>query len=757
MFLRVVFVVLFALTPLQLAGQSLFDVFSFPKTIIATGQTEVIGTINVALQQGTTLADTLVIDVSPYRVTNANPSDIRVMLFGNITTGAIAIEAPEGRVRIPVNAGAKSGLIRIDGIRVAVAGKNATAIEARLKWAGNQNLFPSAITVRVVDQVQSGLVVEPGDDRFAIYGNLVLDSTANFIVKEGFKYAFTNTSDFGQTAPTRLKIRLTELPGGVSFRFPATVTTPDSSATLTTDEGTAVVLPRADGTAEVTYNFNGAGNSADVLESFKIPYTVTVVDKVGTSQPSIDVTLAAVGAAEPSEAFPSTDIPRFAADYLNVLEGTSRIITKSMYWTGIDSSLNNSLFVTNPSLSTTNLTFTATRADGQLLSGASVVNPAKRSLSANQSLNESLSSLFGTAAGIATVRIDTTNSSAVALATSTGAGLAESLALPARGTAYFTIPSYDESGRISLFNPSSSAVSGTLRLLNPQGAVLGTKSLAIAAQATATASVTELFQLVCPAVFPSTCYNGQLVGSFDAAVVAVESSGSAGTLSLVVAQPPAELAALYVPFFASGNGFETDLNLTGVSDQTVTVTAQIFNNQGVAAGSPESITLVPSAAFSSTVTQLFKLQTFTTGYIRISVPQMAKGPWYFYPLIQGFSRIRTSQASTVVPLSGYPLKDGAVLNSGTTTEEYQGLAIVNPNGTVVSVTLEVLNSAGTVTETQTVNLGENQIVSRLTSQIFSSPIAVNSVIRITGSLPVVATSITGTFAGDLLRSSTALK
>src|SRR5215467_3031608 len=106
MFSRFAPIVVFVsmLVPQQLSAQGILRAFGFPKTVVATGQSEVLGSVHMALTLGTTVADTLVIDVSPLKITNANTSDIRVTLAGNLTIGAVTIDAPNGRVGIPVNA-----------------------------------------------------------------------------------------------------------------------------------------------------------------------------------------------------------------------------------------------------------------------------------------------------------------------------------------------------------------------------------------------------------------------------------------------------------------------------------------------------------------------------------------------------------------------------------------------------------------------------------------------------------------------------
>ena len=94
-----------ALSTQHLAAQGIFEGFGFPKTVIATGQTEVAGSVHVALRLGTVIADTLVINVSPFRITNANASDIRLTLGGNITTGAVTLDSDNSIVRVAVTGG----------------------------------------------------------------------------------------------------------------------------------------------------------------------------------------------------------------------------------------------------------------------------------------------------------------------------------------------------------------------------------------------------------------------------------------------------------------------------------------------------------------------------------------------------------------------------------------------------------------------------------------------------------------------------
>src|SRR5215467_3035004 len=139
-------IVLAMLLPYEANAQGFFSTVSIPKTVIATGQTETLGMIELTLRQNNTASDTLTIDVSPLQVTNKNASDIRITTLGALTVGTTTIIADQGQVKIPVNAGAASGSIMIEGIRVAVAGTGATSIAAKLSWDKSQNYFMNGST-----------------------------------------------------------------------------------------------------------------------------------------------------------------------------------------------------------------------------------------------------------------------------------------------------------------------------------------------------------------------------------------------------------------------------------------------------------------------------------------------------------------------------------------------------------------------------------------------------------------------------------
>ncbi len=741
-------IMLFA--PGRLMGQAFFQGFGFPRTVTATGHTEIVGTVTVGLRQGTTVAGTLVIDLSPLQITNTLPTDISVIPSGNLAVGAVTIDTEKSLVRIPVLAGGTSGTIRIDGIRVSVAGTGISLMNARLSWESSLNVFTAGTSVTVIDAVKSGVAADPITDRFVIFNGQIFDGTSTISLREGYPGAFSSSAGYGQTVPTRVRIRVTDYPANLQMIFPVSVTAQNSSATLTTVEGSPVTLPRANGNIDVTYNFSGVSGSEDLIESFDIPFTVVLNGPPDLVQPTIEVGLAPIGAAVPDGVFPSTDVPRYALDNIVVQEGSSRIISKILYWTGINGSLQNQVNLFNPSSRTANLTIDALNSSGQAVSGGGITNPVRVSLPADQSFVRTAFELFGTSSDISSIRIQSTGSELLATAVVSGNGTTETESVPFLSRAIYSVfvPVVNEGAQLQLLNPNSASTTGILTLRTAEGRFVATSSV-------------QLAPLASTSVTLGTTFNNPVAGyvfaSFSSPVVAFESFGEGNALNMVAIQPPASVSSPFIPFFAVGNGFQTDVNLLNESEETVTLKAQLFNATGMQVGPDVLITMPPSEQLAIALDRIFS-QVPSTGYVRFEVPQLFKGFFPYFPNISGHARLRSSQGgSTVLPLSAYALQDAFILGSGTGANEFQGIALVNPSASAVTVTLQAMSSGGTVLANSTLTLNPGQAADRLISEFFSGALPSQLVVRVTASAPIVTAAITGSFGLDALRSLPVLR
>ena len=723
-------------------AQGLFRGFGFPRTVTATGQAEVLGPILVTLVQGPAAAGTLVIDLSPLQMTNANAADISVTATA-LTVGSTTIDADNHLVKIPVIAGgAASGSIRIEGIRVAVAGTGINSFNAKLSWQDSLNVFIDGATVPVIAAVQSGLTAQAVGDRFTVFNGKIYGSGPTIRVTEGYASAFSNSSQSGQTNPTQVRIRVTDFPDNLQMIFPAVVTANESAATLNTVGGAVVTLPFSNGKNEVTYAFSKAANSDETTESFDIRFTVNVLGPVPDIQPTIEVSLAPIG-----DVYSSAGIPRYAEDEITVQEGSSRIISKVLYWTSISGSVQNQVYVTNPSSRTANLTIDAFNAAGQAISGAGVTNPVKLSLSANQSMTGTVSSLFGTTAAISTIRIQSTNADLLAAAAVSGNGVSESVPFISRAISSAFFPVVNEAAQLQLMNPNSATATGMLTLRTEDGQIVTTAPVNIGPLASTTIAVQTVF---------NSPRSGYISGVFSNPVIAFESFGETQP-NLVAIQPPASADALFIPFVVSLSGLQTDVNLINLSDQTVTLKAQLFTGTGSQPAATSLITMPPGEQLAASIQRIFN-QLPPTGYVRLDVPLIFKGFFGYYPTIAGLARIRSLQGgSTVIPLSAYTLADAFVLGLGVPGTEFQGLALVNPTASDVTVSLQALNTSGTVAAAASITLAAGQVVSRLTSELFGAALPAQPVIRVTSSAPIAITAISGSATLDQFRALPVLR
>src|SRR5262249_11971939 len=152
---------------------------------------------------------TLVVDVSPLRITNNSVTDIAVTPSGNLAIGAVTLDTENELLRIPVLAGGTNGTIRVEGIRVAVAGTGIRSANAKLYWEGGGLNFLSGTRPLIISSVQSGLAADPITDRFLIINGIVVDNTSTLSLREGYASAFSSAGGgFGQTVSTRVRIHV---------------------------------------------------------------------------------------------------------------------------------------------------------------------------------------------------------------------------------------------------------------------------------------------------------------------------------------------------------------------------------------------------------------------------------------------------------------------------------------------------------------------------------------------------------------------
>ena len=622
------------------SGQGVFLPIGIPRTAAGTGHTELAGPIHLALRSGTTLADTVVVDPSPFKITNANSADIRVTSSGNLVAGAPTIDSTANLLRVPINGGGSSGSVRIEGLRLSLSNSGAASVPIRVFFGESKNVMLPSFRVVVIGRILPGLTAPNMTDRFSIYNDQVVDASAVITFAEGFASSFTSSGDFGQTGGTRIRIRVSDFPSGLQMQFPASLSAAKTGATLTTVEGTTIELPRPDGSTEVIYVYSQAGDSSSELESFDVTFTVTASGTVEVLQPTIEISLAPIGVDVPTDAFPSTAIPRFSEDNIVVLAGSSRIVTQRLYWTGIEPSLENRLSLLNSGQRTSNVTVEGLLKNGTTLVRSTVTVPA------GQSWAQSLDSLFETGLeNLAAIEVQSTGDGLFAVGTVFGANSEESTVLARRGVSDFIIPAGLESDRISLLNTGASAANGTLRLRSETGSDVAEFSVTLEPRASFSSALSE--------VFPQGS-GAYISGSFDRPVVGTVSSPSTERLRIMTARATTGTPQLFIPLIVSGNGYESMLTLINPTKEKVSLTATI-NGETLSESSTE-ITLEPGESSTRPVTDLFgPVAAVSVGYIRLDIPGVSKGFFTTYPNIDGHVEIRSGagRSSTTIPVSRY--------------------------------------------------------------------------------------------------------
>ena len=111
---------------------------------------------------------------------------------------------------------------------------------------------------------------------FILPKNVFRPQRLTLALKEGFPAAFSgNTEQFNQNISTRVQIRITGLPEGVSVTFPDSANSSASDATLNVLDGSETKLSTEDENLSITYTFSPqTGRSDQRLETFHFDYTV---------------------------------------------------------------------------------------------------------------------------------------------------------------------------------------------------------------------------------------------------------------------------------------------------------------------------------------------------------------------------------------------------------------------------------------------------------------------------------------------------
>jgi hypothetical protein len=343
------------------SAQATFSVSSSPiTTVIQTGNAELAGNITFisnGFASATGTNNTISIQYGGTNVNITSPwTGITITGTGTYTGAGLptinttASSYSPGLLVLNIPAvAAGAGSFTVNGVRVQISGTGLTSLTANISVApatGGNTITAGQATVGVINSIAAGIasvtsykdavpvVIASGTTTGlpsinAVSGAFDVSTNTNttIVVKEGFGAAFT------QGVGVRITVSATP-PKGVTFSFPATASSYDSTgttaalsnwicggSTTTTGSGTiATISSTSTSASSLMVNYYVATDNGDNnIDYLEIPVTVTSSPASETfplaaRQFTYTVSLAPVVGAYPSSGIPySAPAPRFAA------------------------------------------------------------------------------------------------------------------------------------------------------------------------------------------------------------------------------------------------------------------------------------------------------------------------------------------------------------------------------------------------------------------------------------------------------------
>ncbi len=349
---------------------------------------------------------------------------------------------------------------------------------------------------------------------------------------------------------------------------------------------------------------------------------------------------------------------------------------------------------------------------GDLIAGRDILNPATLRVPPRGQTWASVGDVFGASILSADLARISYQSNRAALATLFLIGDEKNTLLDG-GTAgqtplkSFVLPGISWEGKepfttVHLFNPSAdSNLEVELTLFDLTGEIVASTGMALPPQGTVVQDLAALFGVE-PGMFPG----GYVKGSAgDDGVVAFETFGNEQSLNLLSAQPLFLSERSYsIPHFAVGGGFNTELNLINTdSSRGATLRVSAWDDQGNVRLNPVQVSLGPLEQGIFNLSSLFGISSDEqiVGSLRVDL----EGSLDSYPepaRVNGSLRLKSSDGrlSASLPLLLPRDADAFYAHIAQDFGFFTGVAVLNPHGTPVEVTVEAFDQVGD-------QLGEN--------------------------------------------------
>jgi hypothetical protein len=759
---KIFFLLVFSATPAF--AQAVFSVSTSATAAADIGYAEPTGPITLSAISGTTVASPFLITYSA-PITNNAASEITVLGTGNLSgiapTPLLDFDANAVIINVPAG-GTANSLIRISGVRVAIAGHDLNLVTATIT---SPNPLGNSIAVGQGNPIVISTVAKPFSfdqgDPLEFTNGIAIKHTATLLIREEFPSAFSSSVGVGgQTQPSQIRIiPFPSIPEGVSLTFGASAVYTITGATLTTLSGTAETVPRKDGSTDVVYRYASAVGSEINLEAFEIQVTMNLEPTAKTGAIQFQAELLPIGLETPTPEFPSTDIPRYAErlipDETELTIGTTELvfpfrIRSDGTYTGIS--------IANPNSYRVSATLTAYDADGAVIAGDGITNPVSITLPARGQYAKIDFEIFGetfNALSPGTIRIVGKAYNLQGFyffGDMSGPGLDGGTG-GITGFSYWRLPLVFREGiapfnSLELYNPGSSEATVTIQLLDADGSLVASATQSIQAGGMLIRDIKDMV-----GVELNSFQGGYIKGTSDLPLVVRDYFGNSLESNILVAQTPTVLTSFQIPFFASGGSYSTELTIVNVAPRDpADISLTLINDSGeeiAIDGNPVKFTIPAGAQLTQTVAGLFPAlgADLVAGSIRVDVRSIYKGPIPTSPGLIGSVRIAAADgsASAAIPLRIPPLSHFIYSHVAQDSNYFTGVVILNTNSEPATYTLDVYTKEGTLTGSFSSQLQPGEKISKLLFQLIPATAGqLGGYIEITGDLPLTSIYMLGT-------------
>ena len=696
-------------------AQAIFKTGSTTPNAADIGQTELTGDIILTVLSGTTVQAPFIITYSA-PITNNAASEILITGTGGLDGIAPVPELDRAGnaivVRVPAGGTVGDGIL-ISGVRVAVAGLGLTQVSGaitRPSAMGNAVEVGQDMPV-VISAVAQPFSVDVSEPPLSFENFHTTHPSTSFLITEGFRHAFTDiTSGGGQTLPSRIRITpYPSIPSGAMVTFEPVAVCTETGAIFRTLSGAAETVPRADGSTDVVFEFIPAAGSPLIAESFQ--FQVTLALQFPSADAGIiqfQAALVPIGLAVPDQQFPSTDIPRYFERLLpgesDLFTGTTELvfpfrIESDNTYTGVA--------ITNPKEFATSAALTAFDAAGNVISGDSIRNPVTIPLPPKGQYAGLVSEIFGPSFNTlspGTIRVAGSTSDLQGFYLTgdlSGPGLDGSTGTFASAARWY-LPLIFRQGHapfnlLEIYNPGAAEAIVSLQLLDAGGVQVASAARTIAAGGTLAQDITDIF-----GVDLGSFEGGYIKGKSDASLLARSTFGNALDSNVLRAQLSSSQISYYIPHFASGGPYSTELTLANVHDSKKSeITLTLLDDSGAAIpipGNPAVITVPAKNQRTLTLSDLFPAlgPELTTGSLTIRQKPHNLGPFVWSPPLIGTVRYAAADgsASASIPIALDRSQDIIYSHVAQDLGYFTGIALLNPNAESASYNIDVYDSDG---------------------------------------------------------------